>query len=826
LPDPSICDPYLIPPPLPLFPSNRLVGVVRYHIPSLNIAFIVWCDEEERELGDPHSSPLSPPMHCDRTVLWPNVYGCLGIRGGGGVFSSLGEVRRDMGGRPRSDKELEELEGSLVDHLSELKESAGTNKKKFEDIGSCILSQTYDCLHSPVSKSSSFAGSSSTTPLLSPFQPPTNTVETGDGISTTSPPTLPLLPSLVSLRVSFSLSQSSSGIAVATDVELLGSSERQIAEARSHGQELWGDVYWQDTRSLKRADKEKEKEKTYDKDEIDLLVDEWAEPSGLTSPSGSSSSIPGTFGFVRLRNGYEWYFYNSHSFLASIANNGGSSSSHPSLLGRRVSVVLPALKDSDQGDGKEASVGSDDIEKHILHFTSQHMDSLGTPNTCLVQGTISLPPSQFHWIRGKIACIISNSDLVGTSAASVIAGSFKHARPKENAARKRYSVAPLQGFIIVDPAERTHVDVVFFRVTVPPSITKRMKPGVSVMFTLKENAYYKPVDATPFSLLGEEDAQKLGDWLRKVQNVDKERENWIKRLGKDGKMFGYGSLPSSDIGTGVSWNPTTHLSIGSMASVASTSSIISPLSLASPSSFSMSQGNSFSPSMTFSGHRTREDMIHHSSASLLHYPPLPSSLFTALLKTLSTTETPSASSIPHPNMSSATNQHHHLSLWCTERVCLPHMIFGGNIQEIKARFCVGLRPDVHFYNTFLRYLIAGKFSLVYVPRPTLYSSTRLLHIGTRYRFAVFFSWDDKKKVFTPEATNIVSGKLCQCVNMKKGVADELVKACNGRGDEALRLIKSGIYVGFVRARKAMGCVVDSAAMKEAAMRNGDVMVAA
>ncbi|GKT36952.1 hypothetical protein ADUPG1_009826, partial [Aduncisulcus paluster] len=181
LPDPSICDPYLIPPPLPLFPSNRLVGVVRYHIPSLNIAFIVWCDEEERELGDPHSSPLSPPMHCDRTVLWPNVYGCLGIRGGGGVFSSLGEVRRDMGGRPRSDKELEELEGSLVDHLSELKESAGTNKKKFEDIGSCILSQTYDCLHSPVSKSSSFAGSSSTTPLLSPFQPPTNTVETGDG---------------------------------------------------------------------------------------------------------------------------------------------------------------------------------------------------------------------------------------------------------------------------------------------------------------------------------------------------------------------------------------------------------------------------------------------------------------------------------------------------------------------------------------------------------------------------------------------------------------------------------------------------------------------
>ncbi|GIQ81374.1 hypothetical protein KIPB_002322 [Kipferlia bialata] len=95
-----------------------------------------------------------------------------------------------------------------------------------------------------------------------------------------------------------------------------------------------------------------------------------------------------------------------------------------------------------------------------------------------------------------------------------------------------------------------------------------------------------------------------------------------------------------------------------------------------------------------------------------------------------------------------------LSIYAAESVLLSAERYTGTLVRLQHRDVIGLRPSGVFYQTYGPYLVDGSNSLVYIPRPLLFTEERLLREGETYSFNVFFTWGNKRHVFRPEASNI------------------------------------------------------------------------
>lgn len=154
-----------------------------------------------------------------------------------------------------------------------------------------------------------------------------------------------------------------------------------------------------------------------------------------------------SFGFVRLASGHERHFY---------------------------------LKDQKPVLG------------HLVRLKLFNNDNLQHPNSCELIQTLLPPPDRHKWLFGRIIQVFAHTD---AQTEKTLNTSFRTSQ-NLNLQRRGGGFQILNGMILTEPMQGTHVDLCFFRLVLPLVIVEQIKPGVGVFFTLKELALHKVVDHT------------------------------------------------------------------------------------------------------------------------------------------------------------------------------------------------------------------------------------------------------------------------------------------------------------------------------------------
>eukprot|EP00767_Chilomastix_cuspidata_P001855 gnl/Chilomastix_cuspidata/1982.p1 GENE.gnl/Chilomastix_cuspidata/1982~~gnl/Chilomastix_cuspidata/1982.p1 ORF type:complete len:1188 (+),score=257.40 gnl/Chilomastix_cuspidata/1982:434-3997(+) len=114
-----------------------------------------------------------------------------------------------------------------------------------------------------------------------------------------------------------------------------------------------------------------------------------------------------------------------------------------------------------------------------------------TQNSCKILNVINTPYSEPHWI-----CAHVNKILEYEQTCNVLNSSMKGGLSRETCAFEAFGIRPFHGFLAVSEFQRTHTDIVYFRLICPPPVLKKMrKPGVSVLFSLRKGSFFRSLDS-------------------------------------------------------------------------------------------------------------------------------------------------------------------------------------------------------------------------------------------------------------------------------------------------------------------------------------------
>ncbi|CAL5990997.1 Conserved_hypothetical protein [Hexamita inflata] len=123
---------------------------------------------------------------------------------------------------------------------------------------------------------------------------------------------------------------------------------------------------------------------------------------------------------------------------------------------------------------------------HLVKLLLFNDDPVNHPNSCQLIQSILPPPDRHRWLFGRIIGIYQEP-----TTELLLKQSFRTQMPQKN-----NDACIVNGMILTEPMQGTHVDLCFFRVVVPKLLFEQLKVGLSVYFTLKELALHKVVDQT------------------------------------------------------------------------------------------------------------------------------------------------------------------------------------------------------------------------------------------------------------------------------------------------------------------------------------------
>eukprot|EP00703_Trepomonas_sp_PC1_P005287 JAP91319.1 hypothetical protein TPC1_17105 [Trepomonas sp. PC1] len=124
---------------------------------------------------------------------------------------------------------------------------------------------------------------------------------------------------------------------------------------------------------------------------------------------------------------------------------------------------------------------------HLVKLKLFSSDSQAHPNSCeLVQDLIP-PPDRHKFLFGRIIGIYQE---LPAQTEQLLKSSFRLQQIKNS------NYQTVNGMILTEPMQGTHVDLCYFRLILPMQMVQQLKPGLGIYFTLKELALHKVVDQT------------------------------------------------------------------------------------------------------------------------------------------------------------------------------------------------------------------------------------------------------------------------------------------------------------------------------------------